>query len=136
MARKPVNVLIVDDDPDWRSLLREVLGAEGYVVREAENGVEAIALLRRFQPATIITDLRMPRMDGRQLLAALRARGAHIPVIVATNESAAEVPGAFRLLQKVIPVEGLLSAVAEAAARSVPASVPEASVLYRRGAYS
>jgi CheY-like chemotaxis protein len=136
MARKALNILIVDDDPDWRSLLREVLGAEGYVVREAENGVDAIAQLRRFQPAAIITDLQMPRMDGRELLAALRARGEQVPVIVATNESAPEVPGAFRLLEKVIPVEGLLSAVAEAAARQVPAAVPETAVLYRRGAYS
>jgi CheY-like chemotaxis protein len=136
MARKALKILIVDDDPDWRSLLREVLGAEGYVVREAENGVDAIAQLRRFQPAAIITDLQMPRMDGRELLAALRARGEQVPVIVATNESGPEVPGAFRLLEKVIPVEGLLSAVAEAAARQVPAAVPETAVLYRRGAYS
>ena len=58
-------VLIVDDDPDVRSALRELFEGEGYEVREAENGRAALDILERgLRPCVVLLDLMMPIMDG------------------------------------------------------------------------
>jgi CheY-like chemotaxis protein len=79
-------VLIVDDDADLRDVLRTELTSEGYVVLEAANGQEALAVLldAPVEPSLILLDLSMPVMTGGQLLAVLRThrRLAEIPVLV------------------------------------------------------
>ncbi len=78
-------VLIVDDDPDIRSLLRAALAGEGYGVRVAANGVEALADLDHERPDLILLDLMMPVMDGVQFYERFRARengGARVPVVL------------------------------------------------------
>ncbi|UCC14721.1 MAG: PAS domain S-box protein [Gammaproteobacteria bacterium] len=79
-------VLVVDDEPDIRSLTRRTLEAEGLQVREAANGQEALDEIRRRQPGLIILDLMMPVMDGFEFLRQLRhdAKIADLPVIVVT----------------------------------------------------
>ena len=57
-------VLVVDDDPDIRSFASLALGMNGYEVREACNGREALALLKKWRPDAILLDLNMPIMDG------------------------------------------------------------------------
>jgi DNA-binding response OmpR family regulator len=76
-------VLVVDDDLDSRTLLEMALSAAGYTVVSATNGVEALAVARRFHPSVILLDLMMPIMDGYAFRAAqLReAELAGIPVI-------------------------------------------------------
>ena len=78
-----LSVLVVDDDPDSRALLELVLSHEGYTVRSAANGAEALTSARQCRPDVILLDLAMPVMDGF----AFRAEQlcdpelAHIPVI-------------------------------------------------------
>jgi len=77
-------VLIVEDEDALRATIRRLLQAEGYNVLEAENGANALEMLSREDTdgvALVLTDLRMPVMDGRQLAAALaRARPA-LPIV-------------------------------------------------------
>ncbi len=79
-------VLIVDDDPAARELLRRLLAAEGFRVIEAENGRVALDRLREGVPGLILLDLMMPEMDGFDFIEALRREpgGASIPVVVLT----------------------------------------------------
>jgi len=78
-------ILIVDDDKEIRNLFRRVLKAEGFLVREAGNGQEALDLIEKKLPSLIILDLDMPVLDGPDTLAMLQASHPDIPVIVVTS---------------------------------------------------
>jgi len=94
-------VLVVDDDPDIRELLFTALEDEGFEVVPAENGQEALAIMKTFRPDVIVLDLMMPVMDGWQFATELRARDEDIPIVLlsaardlrmhAKNLSAAEI---------------------------------------------
>jgi CheY-like chemotaxis protein len=116
-------VLIVDDDPDWIDALTDFLVEEGYAVTSAPDGLAALETLSRMQPLVMITDVRMPMMDGRQLLAKVHEHDGRIPVIVVTAErspgSDPGLAGALRIICKPVPVNHLLSAIAEATAHRV-----------------
>jgi CheY-like chemotaxis protein len=79
-------VLIADDDPAVREMLRRVLSREGFQIVMAENGEECIRLAREVQPAAITLDVMMAGMDGWTVLSALKADPtlARIPVIMLT----------------------------------------------------
>lgn len=79
-------VLVVDDDVHTRQLFAAVLGAEGYRVRTARDGLEAFAALEKEAPDLILLDLMMPVMDGGTFLAAIRRnpRYSSIPVAIVT----------------------------------------------------
>jgi two-component system, response regulator, stage 0 sporulation protein F len=72
MARLPT-VLIVDDDPSIRKMLVEVLSLEGYPTETAVNGREALEVLAKSGPRVVLLDLLMPEVDGRGVIANLRA---------------------------------------------------------------
>ena len=76
-------ILVVDDDPDSRSLLRSLLSAEGYTVREADGGELALAAAHANKPELILLDVRMPDMDGMEVCRRLKGHdGTHdVPVI-------------------------------------------------------
>lgn len=79
-------VLIIEDDPDTRDLLRRTLTSEGWKTFEAENGRDGLDCLSKAQPSLILLDLMMPLMDGFQFLSELR-RNPHwsgVPVLVIT----------------------------------------------------
>jgi PAS domain S-box-containing protein len=80
------DVLVVDDDTDARTRLRTVLERNGWRVREAANGQEALEQVARARPQLILLDLTMPVMDGFTFLGALRAQkeGSDVPVVVLT----------------------------------------------------
>jgi len=83
-------ILIVDDEPSALVLLEMILRRDGYFVRKATTGKDALRLLDREDEQiceVLVTDIRMPEMDGRQLVAELRAhpRTASIPVIMCTS---------------------------------------------------
>jgi CheY-like chemotaxis protein len=92
------NLLIVDDHPDTRATLADLLRNEGHVAHESENGAEALAWLEEQSrpPCLILVDLRMPVMDGWDFLRAVRAvpRWANVGIIVvsATIENDAPTP--------------------------------------------
>jgi len=80
-------ILIVDDDPIVRSLMRDALEDEGFVVLEAEDGVEACRLCEERLPLLLVVDVVMPQMDGFELCRELRHRPAtkDVPILIATG---------------------------------------------------
>jgi PAS domain S-box-containing protein len=84
--RDGARVLVVEDDPATRELLRRYLEAEGWAVDEAENGEAGLAAVRRRSPTLVLLDLMMPVMDGCQFAAELRKNPdwGTIPVVVIT----------------------------------------------------
>lgn len=75
-------VLVVDDEENLRLVVRTFLKREGYEVEVAASGEEALALVETFGPDVILTDVRMPKMGGLDLLATLKAKGNECTVIV------------------------------------------------------
>ncbi len=75
-------VLVVDDEENIRLVLRTLLKRHGYEVETAPGGEEALGLVESFGPDVVITDVRMPRMGGMDLLGTLRAKGNDATVIV------------------------------------------------------
>jgi DNA-binding response OmpR family regulator len=86
--RKPptATLLVVEDDEVARDGLREFLSEEGFIVHVAANGVDALVVVERHRPALVITDLEMPQMDGRALIAELRGREATPAIVVVTAQ--------------------------------------------------
>jgi len=84
MSATPVRVLVVDDEPPIRKLLRMGLTAQGYDVIEAPNGKAALELVNK-APDLIILDLGLPDMAGHELLRTLRARNESVPIIVLSS---------------------------------------------------
>lgn len=83
---KRFRVLVVEDDPDVRELLKLTLEVAGYEVIEAENGVDGIAAARQHEPDAILMDMSMPFMDGCQSTRRIRQdpRLATVPIIACT----------------------------------------------------
>lgn len=81
--KKPALLLVVEDDTDMRSLLCDELWGEGYQLREAANGEEGLAAVRRAEPDLIVTDLKMPA-GGFDYVHRLRICAPHCPIIVMT----------------------------------------------------
>ncbi|MGA8400940.1 MAG: hybrid sensor histidine kinase/response regulator [Stellaceae bacterium] len=80
-------ILIVDDDPIARALMRATLEVDGYEIIEAEDGEAACALYQGRRPELLIADVVMPRMDGFALCRELRSRpeSAYVPILMATG---------------------------------------------------
>jgi two-component system KDP operon response regulator KdpE len=83
----PPQVLIVDDEPPIRRLLRVSLGAQGYRVLEAESGAVALTLVDRNPPDVIVLDLGLPDVDGVEVIERLRQNGSAIPLIVLSSRT-------------------------------------------------
>src|SRR2546423_1322867 len=117
------NLLIVDDEPSMRQLLTLVFGREGHSVRASENGRQALAALRVEPADLIVSDVKMPDMDGISLLRAARDVQPDVAVIMmtafATVETAREAfkLGADDFIQKPFDVEELKLIVAKALER-------------------
>jgi EAL domain-containing protein (putative c-di-GMP-specific phosphodiesterase class I)/CheY-like chemotaxis protein len=84
------HILVVDDEPAIRSLVRDVLVEHGYEVATAANGEEAIADLERSLPALVLLDVHMPVLDGEGFVRVMRERGLDVPVVVLTAGPSAE----------------------------------------------
>jgi two-component system, OmpR family, KDP operon response regulator KdpE len=84
MSAAPPRVLVVDDEPPIRKLLRMGLGAHGYHVIEATNGKNALELLGK-SPDIIILDLGLPDIPGHDLLRMIRGRNEAVPVVVLSS---------------------------------------------------
>lgn len=103
-------ILLVDDDPNAREALCELLADEGYDVDIAVDGESACARLRSFHPDLVLTDLMMPRLDGLGLLALLREMLDPPAVVLmsARSDTTADAP----LVRKPIAIEDLLHTLA------------------------
>lgn len=102
------HILIADDEPLTRQSLYEILKIEGYKVTTARDGLEALGLIEKLLPKIVISDMKMPGIDGLQLVKEIKARGLEIPVILITGygsiETAVEAmrEGAFDYITKPI----------------------------------
>jgi CheY-like chemotaxis protein len=116
-----VTVLVVDDEPLIREIVRALLEDEGYAVECAEDGVEALAVVEAAPIDLVISDVVMPRLDGRTLAQRLRARRAALPIVLmSANRAASGIPG-IALMPKPFDLDDLLDAVATALAAAAHA---------------
>lgn len=102
-------VLVVDDEPDVSFLLKIILEAEGFEVREAADGLEAMEVCARGGIDVVITDLMMPRMNGNELIRSMRATEglAAIPILAVSARSD-EVAGADAVISKPFSSQDLI----------------------------
>ena len=84
MTAAPIKVLVIDDEPPIRKLLRMGLSTQGYDILEASNGKNALAMLNE-HPDLVILDLGLPDMDGHELLANIRMRAEAVPIVVLSS---------------------------------------------------
>ena len=89
MNSTPTTVLIADDDPDLRDILRSILEPSGFSVTEAENGQRALDAIRAAPPSLVILDYMMPELTGPQVCEQLRQDVVlrHLPIIMLTGKS-------------------------------------------------
>ena len=122
-TRNDIRILVVDDEASARSGLEKLLRQSGYVVDTAKDGKDALAVAAEHPPEVVVTDLKMPEMDGMTLLGKLRESDRDLPVIVATafgdvsSAVAAMRAGASDYLTKPIDFEALLVAIERARER-------------------
>ncbi|MCX7927248.1 MAG: response regulator [Candidatus Omnitrophica bacterium] len=83
-----LKILVVDDDPDIRDVLRITLESEKYEVFEAENGEEGIKMISEKNPDLVLVDYKMPKMDGREVCSYIKRDILlrHLPVIMVTGK--------------------------------------------------
>ncbi|HVF63120.1 MAG TPA: sigma 54-interacting transcriptional regulator [Casimicrobiaceae bacterium] len=116
----PSDILLVDDDPDLLQLISLRLTSAGYRVRTADSGETALAALAVDRPSAVITDLRMPGIDGLQLFEAIHRQHPALPVIILTAHGtipdavSATQRGLFGFLTKPFDSQELLQKVAAA----------------------
>ena len=84
METKMINVLIVDDELDFRNLMTFWLVSKGYSVMEAPDGKNAIQIIKEKNPHIVFMDLRMPIMDGAETIKNIRYFNKDIPIIIIT----------------------------------------------------
>jgi len=110
-------VLVVDDDAHSRDAVAQILGEEGYDAAVASDGEEACSLLASWRPDLVLTDLHMPRLDGRGLLQRVHSVLPGTPVIILSARGVAEAGrltegmGAAGFLAKPVRVDDLLARI-------------------------
>lgn len=120
MTTSKPNILIVDDDKDILKLISMRLNAAGYATSTAGNGAEALSAIELQHPDLVISDLRMPAMDGMALLDAIQQSQPTLPVILLTAHGSipdavrATQRGVFSFLTKPFDSQELLQQVASA----------------------
>ncbi len=82
--KNTVSILVVDDEEMMRNLLEKVLAREGYQIDTAGNGEEALEALKKHTYHIIISDMKMPKMNGLELLKIVKSEYPHIGVIIMT----------------------------------------------------
>jgi CheY-like chemotaxis protein len=108
------SVLVVEDEPVIRELMAILLEDEGYAVSQAVDGLAALEMLEQHRIDLVLSDVKMPRLDGASLVHQLRARGDAIPVVLMSAAYAeVDLPG-VRFLRKPVNCEQLLTIIAAA----------------------
>jgi two-component system nitrogen regulation response regulator NtrX len=107
-------ILVVDDEPEIRRSVRMILEYEGHDVQEASSGPEALALVQRDAPDLVFLDIKMPGMDGLEVLQKMREANEALPIVIisghATVSTAVEATklGAFDFIEKPLSSERVL----------------------------
>jgi DNA-binding NtrC family response regulator len=123
MRKTKARVLVVEDEPTQRELLGKILKAEGYDAFTAADGHDALTMLETVKAGVILSDLKMPRIDGLQLLSRVREKYPDTVFIVITahpsHETRAEAlkRGARVYLAKPVDIDELCREIAAALER-------------------
>jgi CheY-like chemotaxis protein len=119
MSSYRCRILVVDDDPAFCTIMREILGAEGFEVHVAYDAQDAISKLEEFLPDIILSDIMMPDIDGLWLIRSIRSSPvwANIPTIVVSakimpkDREAARKAGADAFVPKPFSLPELRSTI-------------------------
>ena len=126
------NILVVDDEPQITRVLKTTLSSQGYGVRTASDGDQAVQLMKEWTPDLVITDLRMPNLGGLELCRHVRAK-SRIPIIVLSVKGEERIKvealdaGADDYVTKPFGVNELLARVRAALRRASAPEQPETS---------
>jgi DNA-binding NtrC family response regulator len=129
-------ILIVDDEKSIRRTLKEILEYEKYAVEEASDGAEGLALIQKNDYDVVILDIKMPKMDGMEVMEELNNKGIDVPVIMLSGhgniDTAVEAvkKGAFDYISKPPDLNRLLITIRNAMDKT--ALITETKVLKRR----
>jgi DNA-binding response OmpR family regulator len=105
-------ILVVDDDPHCRRAVARLLAEEGYEATEAADGEEAAGLLSSWRPDLVVTDLEMPRLDGRGLVQRVRRLRPGTPVLILSARSDLDEATATEdFFPKPVRIESLLARI-------------------------
>jgi DNA-binding response OmpR family regulator len=110
-------ILIIDDDPQMRRVVAQILKGAGHTPHEAANGKEGIAVFQRQRPALVISDIVMPDMEGIETILTLRREAPTIPILAISGRRDpnylrfATTLGASAALDKPFGAEELLATV-------------------------
>lgn len=130
------NILIIDDEPSIRTVLRDILEMENYVVEEAKDGIDALSKVKKTKFDAAICDIKMPKMDGMELLERINILSPDTPVIMISGhgniETAVEAvkKGAFDYISKPPDLNRLLITIRNALDKST--LVQETKVLKKK----
>jgi CheY-like chemotaxis protein len=121
-------VLVVEDDPELRRVIQEMLEDEGLTARTAMDGMQALEHQEHQRPALMILDIMLPDIDGEGVANALRSAYGKVPILVLTAlyQASEEIDqiGAYGYLRKPFTQQDLLEAVRRGMASSVAVGSP------------
>jgi DNA-binding NtrC family response regulator len=130
------SILIIDDEKSIRGTLKEILEYEKYKVDEAEDGIKGLSLLTKNKYDMVLCDIKMPKMDGMEVLTAIREKGIDSPVVMISGHGNVETAveslknGAFDFIQKPLDLNRVLVTIRNAMDQS--SLVEETKVLKRK----
>jgi two-component system KDP operon response regulator KdpE len=133
-AEKRNNILVVDDEPQITRVLKTTLSSQGYAIRTASDGDEALQVMKEWVPDLLITDLRMPHMNGLELCRHVRAKSP-LPIIVLSVKGEEKIKvdaldaGADDYVTKPFSVNELLARVRAALRRVAAGQQPASDVI-------
>jgi DNA-binding NtrC family response regulator len=113
-------ILVIDDETSIRTALKEILEYESFEVSEAEDGAAAIKIVEKENFDLIFCDIKMPRMDGIELLSRLKEKGVESPIVMITGHGSVETAvdalkkGAYDFIQKPLDLNRILVTVRNA----------------------
>jgi len=128
------NILVVDDESQITRVLKTTLSTQGYSTRTASDGDEALQVMRDWSPDLLITDLRMPNMDGLELCRRVRAK-SQLPIIVLSVKGEERIKvealdaGADDYVTKPFNINELLARVRAALRRAAIKDEPETQLI-------
>ncbi|MBI5639879.1 MAG: response regulator [Nitrospirae bacterium] len=117
---KKASILIIDDEGIVRTSCSRALSPEGYEVKTAQNGIEGLKMLETERFDLVLTDLKMPDMDGIEVLGKIKEKWPGTEVVIITGYQTVDTAvkaiklGAFNYIEKPFTPDALLAAVAEA----------------------